>query len=123
MAMRPEARSDAREEGLPTPWLAARLGVQPTHLDLKRRAGELIAVRQPGSQEYVYPAWQFGPGFQPRPIVPRLVKTARERGIDERRLCELLEMRLGLTGSRRLVDLLRDGEDERVLTAIRSAAP
>ena len=102
-ASRP-TRSSA--QGLTTPWLAARLGVQPTEVEVRRRAGELIGVPVPGSPHHVYPAWQFGPGLEPLPVVPQLTRTARDRGLDDRRLCELMEVRLGPTGTKRLADLL-----------------
>jgi hypothetical protein len=48
------------------------------------------------------------------------MSTARERGFDETRLYELMNMRAGVGGVR-LVDLLLEGRDEQVLAAIRSA--
>jgi hypothetical protein len=108
------------ECSLSTHWLAQRLGVDSSRLNAMRRGGELLAVRAPGSQEYLYPAWQFAADGKPRAIVPRLMSTARERGFDETRLYELMNMRAGVGGVR-LVDLLLEGRDEQVLAAIRSA--
>ena len=68
---------------LPATWLASRMAVDPARIDAMRRAGELIAVREPGSTEWRYPAWQFDAG-EPRPAVARVVAAARESGIDER---------------------------------------
>jgi len=86
-----------------------------------RRAGELIAVREPGSTEWRYPAWQFDAG-RPRPGVARVVAAARESGVDESRLYELLTATLGLRGGGpRLVDLLLEGRDDEVVAAVRSA--
>jgi hypothetical protein len=106
---------------LPATWLSARTAVDPARIDALRRAGELIAVRDPGSTEWRYPAWQFDAG-RPRPGVARIVATARERGIDDDRLYELLTMPLGLRGGgRRLVDLLAEGRDDDVVAALRAA--
>ena len=102
-------------------WLAARMAVDPSHIDAMRRAGELIAVREAGSAEWRYPAWQFDAG-RPRPAVVRVVTAARESGIDESRLYDLLTTRLGLRdGGRRLADLLVDGRDDEVVAAVRAA--
>lgn len=106
---------------VPATWLAARLAVDPARIDGMRRAGELIAVREPGSTEWRYPAWQFD-GGRPRPGVARVVAAARESGVDESRLYDLLTTPLGLRDSgRRLVDLLLEGRDDDVVEAVRSA--
>ena len=34
-------------------WLASRLGVEPRGIEAQRRAGELLAFRLDGSQEYL----------------------------------------------------------------------
>ena len=73
-----------------------------------RRGGELIGVRDPGSLEYRYPSWQFGEGWRVKPIVAVMVAAARERGIRDDRLGEILEMRVGM-GGRRVEDLARAG--------------
>jgi hypothetical protein len=111
-----------RSESLSDSWLSARLGVDRRRIDAMRRAGELIGVREPGSQAYLYPAWQFE-GGRPRPVVPRIVRAAREAGLDGMRLYEVMTMRLGLGGERRLCDLVVAGEDEAVVAGVRSAVP
>ncbi|TML69161.1 MAG: hypothetical protein E6G11_09840 [Actinobacteria bacterium] len=103
-------------------WLAARLSVAPVELDVMRRAGELVAVRKPGSTEWLYPAWQYS-GRTRRRIIPRLVNAAREAGLDEARLYDVLTAPLGLGGRRRLADLVVEGRDEEVVEAVRSANP
>ena len=60
-----------RSESLTDSWLAARLGVDKARIDAMRRSGELIGVRERGSTEWRYPAWQFD-GSQPRAAVPRI---------------------------------------------------
>jgi hypothetical protein len=109
------------EDCLSASWLAARLSVEPVKLDVMRRAGELLAVRKQDSTEWLYPAWQYA-GRQPRRIVPRLITAAREVGMNDARLYEVLTAPLGLGGERRLVDLIVEGRDEEVVEAVRSAA-
>ena len=108
---------------LPAPWLASRLGVDPVKLDAMRRAGELIAVRDAGSIEWRYPAWQFDAG-KPRRDIARITAAAREAEIDETRLYDLLTAPMGLGGTERrsLVDLLLEGRTDEVVTSIRAAA-
>jgi hypothetical protein len=107
---------------LAAPWLADRLGVDPARIDAQRRAGELIAVREPGSTEWLYPAWQFE-GGKPRRDIARITAEARAAGIDENGLYDLLTAPMGLGGGsrRRLVDLLLEGRTDEVVAAIRAA--
>ena len=117
MTTAPENIADA----LPATWLAARMAIDPAYIDGMRRGGELIAVREPGSSEWRYPAWQFENG-RPRAAVARIVATAKDKGIDDARLYELLTAPLGLRGGgRTLVDLLREGREDEVVSAIRSS--
>jgi hypothetical protein len=115
--------TDARYSGtLPATWLAERAAVDPARIDVLRRGGELIAVREPGSTEWRYPAWQFESG-KPRMSVARIVAVARERGLDDAQLFDLLTAPLGLRGDgRTLVDLLVEGREDEVVSAIRSAS-
>jgi hypothetical protein len=115
---RPETRN-RYEDCLSGPWLSARLGVDTARIEALRRAGELIAVRPEGSSQWLYPAWQFL-GGRPRSAVPRIVAAARAAGLDERRLYDVLTMRLGLGGERRLCDLLVAGDGDGVIAALRS---
>jgi len=109
------------EETLPATWLAARMAVDPAYIDAMRRAGELIAVRKPGSSEWRYPAWQFEQGA-PRRSVARIVATARSNGIDDTKLFDVLTAPLGLRDQgRSLVDLMHEGRDDEVVAAVRSA--
>lgn len=109
-------------DSIPGTWLAARLAVDPATIEAMRRSGELIAVREPGSIEWRYPAWQFDHG-EPRRGVARVVAAAREAGIDDARLYEVLTAPLGLreSGRKRLVDLLLEGREDEVVAAIRAA--
>lgn len=108
-------------EAFPGAWLAGRLGVEPTRLESRRRAGELLAVRN--GRDYLYPAWQFGADGEPLPAIGRVVRAAIEGGIDGRALYELLLRRDGLTGGRRLVDAVLGGRDDRVIQMIRAGRP
>jgi hypothetical protein len=114
-------RRMATHESLTASWLAVRTGLEPRLIEAMRRDGELIGVRPPGSWEHHYPLWQFDEEWRPLPEVKRITQAARDRGLDERRLYEVLNARLGLGGERRLGSSLRTGNVERVLAAIRSA--
>jgi hypothetical protein len=112
------------EDSLSASWLAVRLGMEPLRLEAMRRAGELIAYRPDGAHEHYYPLWQFDEEWRPLPIVPRLVREGRERGLGENRLYEILAGRSGLSaGGGRLAKSLRAGRDEHVLEAVRRATP
>ena len=112
------------EDSLSASWLAVRTGTEPRRLDAMRRAGELIGYRPKGAREHYYPVWQFDDEWRPLPIVPRLVREGRSRGLTENRLYEILSARAGLYGgAARLGDSLREGRDEHVLDAIRLARP
>ena len=105
---------------LPGPWLASRLGVNPREIEQLRERGELFAVREDG--EWLYPAWQFGPGGSIPKGVREAVKTARAVGLDEARLVALLRRPAGLLGATRLLDLLFEGRSDFVVDVVRSAA-
>jgi hypothetical protein len=109
------------EDCLSASWLAARTSIEPVALDVMRRGGELIAVRKPGTTEWLYPAWQFD-GRTPRRVIQRIANVAREAGMNETRLYQVLSAPMGLGGERRLADLIVEGRDEEVVEAVRSAA-
>lgn len=112
---------DLLRDSYASAWLAAKLGVEPRLLDARRRAGEVLAVRPEGATDYRYPIWQFDADGEPLPAIPRVVQAAREAGIDDRALYELLQRRDGLTGPGKLLDAVREGRLDRVLAVIRSA--
>jgi hypothetical protein len=116
-------RVTAPPDSLSASWLAVRLGIEPRKIEAMRRAGELIAYRPEGAHEYYYPVWQFDDDWRPLPVVPSLVRAAREAGLSDNRLYELLNARSGLAGDRKLADALREGRADHVLNAIRSARP
>jgi hypothetical protein len=111
-----------RNECLTASWLAERFAVDPARIEAMRRSGELFAVREPGSTAWLYPAWQLD-GREPKRVVVRIVAAARESGLDEARLYEVLTGPLGLRGDRRLVDLIAEGRDDEVVAAVRGARP
>ena len=114
------ARTDAAYTGA---WLASRLGVEPRRLDVRRRAGELLAVpADADASDWLYPAWQFDRSFRTVPAVVRVLAAAREAGLNAQQLDALLQRRDGLTGTHRLVDSLVEGRDDHVLATIRSGA-
>lgn len=108
-------------EGLTTPWLATRLGLQPAVVDGRRRAGELFGLRREGELDYFYPAWQWAADGVPRAIVPVMIRAAREHGLSDERLGQVLLRKSGLTSGRRVLDDLLEGRDEAVLGAIRAS--
>jgi hypothetical protein len=105
---------------LPGSWLSSRLGVNPREIDDLRERGELFAVRD--RDEWLYPAWQFGPGGSVPAGVREAVKAARAAGLDEARLVALLRRPVGLVGGGRLLDLLFEGRSDFVLDVVRGAA-
>jgi hypothetical protein len=109
-------------ECLSASWLAERFAVDPGRIDAMRRSGELIAVPDEGSTGWLYPSWQLE-GREPRRVVARVVAAAREVGLDEAELYEVLTGRLGLRGETRLVDLILVGRDDEVVAAVRAARP
>ena len=112
--------SDARYAGcLPATWLAERLSIDPAKIDAMRRDGELIAVREPGSTVWLYPPWQFD-GFEPLSSVRRVVRAARETGLDEGKLFTILTAPRGLGGRERVYQLLREGRADDVVELVRA---
>ena len=108
-------------DALSATWLSSRLGVGSARIELMRRAGELLAVRQPGSQEYLYPGWQFDEHGRPRSVVRALVAAAGDAGLSRDQLLELLQRRSGLVGGGTLLDALLAGREDQVVEAVRSA--
>lgn len=121
MAASSSELSRLRRESLSASWLAARLGTEPERIEVRRRNGELLGFREPGGIEYLYPVWQFDRDGTPYEWVSRVLAAARDAGVSQERLYEILSMRSGVVGSRRVSDLLRAGEEQAALTAIRSA--
>jgi hypothetical protein len=112
--------SDARYAGCqPATWLAVRFAIEPGMIDAMRRDGELIAVREPGSTTWLYPPWQFD-GRNPLPSIPRIVRAARETGLDEARLFTILTARRGLGSEERVYELLREGRADDVVELVRA---
>jgi hypothetical protein len=109
-------------ESLSGSWLSTRLGVGTQRLDAMRRGGELLGVRRPGGQDYLYPSWQFAPDGKPLPSIPELIRAARGAGMSDERLYEVLAARTGISGEERLADALRQGRDAYVLSVVRSSA-
>jgi hypothetical protein len=107
---------------LPASWLASRLGLDEAEIDRLRKRGELIAVRPDDRGEWLYPAWQFGPGGEVSAGVRTAVAAARAAGLSESGLLSVLRRRVGLVGGGRLLDLLFEGRSDSVVAAIRAAA-
>lgn len=107
---------------LPASWLSTRVGADSAEIERFRQSGELFATRPDGSDEWLYSAWQFGPGGGVPDAVRRAVRLAVDKGLGEEGLLRVLRRRVGLTGSERMVDLLFQGDGRTVLSAIRAAA-
>jgi hypothetical protein len=107
---------------LPASWLTTRLGVGADEIDRLREQGELFAVRADEGGEWLYPAWQFGPGGTIPRGVREAVRAARVAGLSEARLVALLRRRAGLVGGGRLLDLLFEGRSDYVVEAVRATA-
>jgi hypothetical protein len=102
-------------------WLAARNGVDPIWIERRRRAGELLALRDTARNEWRYPMWQFDDDGAVRPAVEKLLALAREQRIPPARLGQLLERKVGLIGGKTVRELLMDGGSEHALAEIRTA--
>ena len=109
---------DAR---LPASWLATRLGADRVEMERLRRNGELFASRPDGAEEWLYSAWQFGPGGEVPTSVRATVRAATARGLSEARVLDVLRRRVGLTGGSRMLDLLFQGDGRRVVAEIQAA--
>jgi hypothetical protein len=107
---------------LPASWLSSRLGVNADEIERLREQGELFAVRADNGGEWLYPAWQFGPGGSIPRGVREAVKAARVAGLSEARLLAVLRRRVGLVGGGRLLDLLFEGRSDYVVDAVRASA-
>ncbi|MBA3717131.1 MAG: hypothetical protein H0W87_02735 [Actinobacteria bacterium] len=108
-----------RDAALTTSWLAARWGVDPVALEIRRRAGELFATRAPGSDEWLYPTWQFDDEGNVKPEVARVFAAACEAGLTSAQLDELFNRRVGLAGGRTMLDSLLEGDDRPLLVEVR----
>ena len=75
---------------LPASWLASRLRVDSAEIARLREAGELYGVWSESGNEWLYPAWQFGPGGKVPSGVRQAVKAARAAGLTEAGLVSLL---------------------------------
>jgi hypothetical protein len=108
-------------ESLSGSWLSSRLGVGPHRIDAMRRGGELLGVRRPGGHDYLYPSWQFAPDGRALPVIADLLKAGRGAGMTDERLYEVLTSRTGISGDARLVDALRQGRDDYVVSVVRAS--
>jgi hypothetical protein len=111
----------AEHGALTASWLAARWGVDPVALEVQRRAGELFATRDPGSDEWRYPSWEFDEEGRLRPEVARVLAAAREARVSPAQLDELFRKRLGLAGGGTMLDALLDGNAAPLLEAMRDS--
>ena len=75
---------------LPASWLATRVGADGAEIERLRRSGELFATRPDGSDEWLYSAWQFGPGGRVPEAVRRAVRLAVDKGLGEEGLLRVL---------------------------------
>jgi len=104
---------------LPATWLAERLAIDPGRIEAMRRDGELIATREPGSTDWLYPSWQLENGA-PLTGIQRITRAAREANIDASHLYIILNARRGLNGAGYVYELLRAGRDDEVVELVRA---
>jgi hypothetical protein len=107
---------------LPASWLATRLGADRDEIEHLRRGGELFATRPDGADEWLYSAWQFGPGGIVPSSVRQTVRAARAKGLTESRVLAILRRRVGLTGGERMLDLLFQTDGRTVVAAVQAAS-
>jgi hypothetical protein len=110
-----------RTDSFTTSWLAARLGADPAQVELRRRAGELLAVPDRDGLDWLYPAWQFDADGNPLPAVARILAAAHDAGLGPAELDVFLNRRAGVGGPK-MSELVRDGQVEFVVSSLRSAA-
>src|SRR5262249_53482298 len=110
----------ADQSALTASWVGARWAIDPVALEVRRRAGEVLAVREAGSEEWLYPGWQFDDDGNVKPEGARVLAAARDAGIPPGRLGQILTRRAGLSGGRPLLDPLREGAERQVLAAFRA---
>jgi hypothetical protein len=107
---------------LPVSWLASRLKTDAAEIARLREAGQLFGEWSERDGEWLYPAWQFGPGGKVPQGVREAVAAARRAGLSQDGLIALLRRRVGLVGGARFSDLLFEGRADTVVAAIRGAA-
>jgi hypothetical protein len=109
-----------QQSALTASWIGSRWGIDPVALEVRRRAGEVFAFREQGSDDWLYPGWQFDDEGNVRPDVARVLAAAREAGIGPSQLAQILNRRSGMAGGRKVLDSLREGDERQVLSALRS---
>jgi hypothetical protein len=84
-----------------------------------RDEDRLFAIDVPYERSLLYPRWQFDSSGRPRAQMPALIRAARDSGLDA------LGFHLLMTGRRDEepsgVQMLRDGDEDRVLALVRAA--
>ena len=84
-----------QQSALTASWIGSRWGIDPVALEVRRRAGEVFAFREQGSDDWLYPGWQFDDEGNVRPDVARVLAAAREAGIGPSQLAQILNRRSG----------------------------
>lgn len=120
-AVRAAGHRDLASRSLPGTWLSTRLGVDGVRLTRMAESGALLGYRPAGSQELLFPAWQFNGGSEPIAALPQIRQAARRAGMDDERLCRVMDRKVGLGGRERLGDLARQGRIRHVLSSIELA--
>ena len=108
-----------QQSALTASWIGSRWAIDPVALDVRRRALEVYAFREPGAAEWLYPGWQFEDDGTVKPEVARALAAAREAGIRPERLTQILSRRAGMGGGKTLLDTLAEGDDRQVLAELR----
>ena len=101
--------------------LSRRPGISRQRLKQLRDEDRLFAVSVPFQRGLLYPRWQFGlADGRPREEMPRLIAAAREGGLDTIAFHVLMN-NAAAGGGLSPLDLLDDGEEQRVLEILRAA--
>ena len=108
-----------RSESLTVAELRDEHGLSRQRLKQLRDEDRLFAVDIPYQRGLVYPTWQFDASGRPLAVTQRLIRAAREAGLDA--ITFHLLMTGPREGARSGLQLLRDGREDLALSLIRAA--
>lgn len=98
----------------------AENGVSRQQLEQWRKRHRLIGLQPPFGRGFVYPAWEFNRDARPLEVIPDLVEAAEDARLDPLSLHRLMVSETA-TPDGPLMNALKAGEDEYVLSVVRAA--